>query len=148
MTKPMWILVVQIMAAMSAVPALFMLGTFLYMMAMLGFDREVAGYCVMGTFVIVCAVLAIVGCERQRRYGRRAGLLLQCAAIVEACVFCFGVIDKWREYPDDIPVSEEDIETVVMAVVGSVIAVVLGWGLGFSRQSRAWFGLEAPPAST
>ena len=148
MTKPVWVQMVQIMAAISAVPALFMLGTFLYMIAMPGFDREVAGYCVMDTFLILCAVLAIVGCERQRRYGRQAGPLLQCAAIVQACVFCFGVIHKRREYPDDIPVPEEDIETVIMAVVGSVVAVVLGGGLGFLRQSRAWFGLEAPSSST
>ena len=134
---------------MSAVYCVGMVGLFLFMMVMLeAFDASLSGDCVMGIAYIACVALTIVGSERRRLYGRRAGLLLQLAAIVQAGVFCHGVYHKWVQLPDDIPLSGEDVETVVMSIVGSLFALVLGWGFGFSRRSRAWFRLDAPSSST
>lgn len=147
MRKPAWVWVLQVTAALGALPALFALGTFLLMMAKLGFDREVAGYCVLGIALIVCAVLAIVGSERRRGSGRWAGLLLQLAPIVQAGVSGFATLHT----PADVDPgpADEHLVDLVVAIVGCVFALVLGWGFGFSRKSRAWFGVggaeSAPP---
>jgi len=61
-----------------------------------------------------------------------------------------GLVAKRRMLAESLPLAfAASMQASSASPPQSVVALVLGWGFGFSRKSRAWFGVggaeSAPP---
>ncbi len=109
----------------------------------LGVDADLLARGAFFGLLLLCAVLAIVGSQQRRGFGRWSGLLLMLAVAAIAALFCGLVLAFGQGDPKGFHVITADRPTLLAAMALAGIALGLGAAFGFSVRCRAWFGASA-----